>query len=779
MLPRSAARHIHLLITLPMLALAACGARSLAREGIPPVVAGLSDPVLAARDRGIVLLGELGCTNCHADDKGVVHAARRGPHLGGVGARVQADYLIRLVADPHEADPGTTMPALLYDRGDAARLDSATAIADYLRSLSPSIPASAEPIDAAAADRGKVLFHQVGCAACHAPYDAQDRAIALPDSVPLDNVAAKYQPAALRAFLLQPHDVRPDSRMPDLHLSPTEAHELASFLLRNAKPAGTANAVDSGRVALGRQLFAERRCASCHAGGDDRASPASPAAPLRGLKNLNGGCLSPALGPWPLWELSAAQRSDIQAALQNLDAPIGDELRIHQLLASRHCTACHARGESGGVAPERSSYFTTRDPSMGMEARIPPPLTGVGAKLQSAWLQDAIAHGQAIRPYLHTRMPGFGDAIAVALRGLLERTDQLPPLTLPTPAEDDRKRHEVRDLGCDLVGDKGMNCISCHAFAGEQAGSMAAVDLIDSTGVRLRREWFHHFLRAPYDFKQGTLMPQFFVGGVSARPNFAGGDVMQQIDGIWQYLAEGRNTRQPSGMRHPAIELKVDNEAVLLRRSAQRTGKRAISVGYPGGVNLTFDAESLSMNQVWWGKFANASGVFYGQGSGEVHPMSQQLVELPKGPAFAQLSAPDAPWPAATRRELGQEWLGYDLDAQQRPTFRYRCEGVAITDTPSVLTDDQKRVTLRRTITFQSDRDPTLQFRAARAERIEERGSDLGASEVAVGASLRMRLPSGSFRIRAAAKEQELIVSVPLQQGKAQLVIDYSYQEAK
>ena len=63
--------------------------------------------------------------------------------------------------------------------------------------------------------------------------------------------------------------------------------------------------------------------------------------------------------------------------------------------------------------------------------------------------------------------------------------------------------------------------------------------------------------------------------------------------------------------------------------------------------------------------------------------------------------------------------------------------------------------------------------------RIEDRGTKQGTSEVAVGNSLRIRLPSGSFRIRAAAKEQELLVTIPLREGKAQLVLDYVSQEAK
>ena len=77
---------------------------------------------------------------------------------------------------------------------------------------------------------------------------------------------------------------------------------------------------------------------------------------------------------------------------------------------------------------------------------------------------------------------------------------------------------------------------------------------------------------------------------------------------------------------------------------------------------LTFDAESLALNQIWWGRFVDASGVWSGQGSGAARVMERQRTDLGKGPAFAELANATAPWPGASRRELQHE----GRDCEQR-----------------------------------------------------------------------------------------------------------------
>lgn len=744
--------------------LVACGEAS--REvAVAPVVPGASAAGLSARVRGTVLLEELGCVACHEEGTA---APQRGPDLATLASRVRPGFVARFLADPLGVRPGTAMPDLLRDRDARSREAAAEALACYVLSFAKG-DASAETGDPEAAARGRSLFHEIGCVACHAPRDAAGRETALPGSLPLGDLSAKYAVPGLRAFLLAPGK----SRMPDLRLSPSEAHDLASFLLQGTGTATTPEpARDQALVATGRTLFAERGCAHCHA-LPDAARPRAPRPKALSELDPKRGCLSGARGAWPFWALTNGQREELTAALRDRAKPLADEERILAMLAARNCLACHARGEAGGVTPGRDAFFVSADPSVGNESRLPPPLTGVGAKLQRAWLVDAIAHGQTARPYLRTRMPGFGPELAAELGELLARTDVLPPLALAPLPSDEKQARALTDLGRELVGEKGMNCIACHLFAGERVGTMGALDLVESTAQRLRPEWFAHYLRAPLRFKPGTTMPTFFPDGVSVRKELGNGDTATQIAAIWHYLAEGRNVGKPQGMRRPPIELGVDKEAVMLRRSVQATGKRGIGVGYPLGVNLTFDAERLGLNQIWWGKFVDAAPVWTGQGSGEARILGKDRVTLPNGPAFAVLSEADAKWPTASRRELGHRFLGYDLDEAQRPTFRYVCDDVTIADTCREVPSAGKPL-LRRTLHCTAAKDVVVTFRAARAPRVD----DLGAGLVQVGTSLRVTLPKDAFRIRSEGSDRELLVAIPIEHGQGELVLEYAWQEA-
>ncbi|MFN9947962.1 MAG: hypothetical protein ACK56S_14045 [Planctomycetota bacterium] len=771
---------------LPLLALASALALPSCRDAVadapsaPPVVAALARHELAPRVRGLVLRDELGCVACHADAADAPPApGPRGPDLASVAARVRPAYLAAFLAAPHAVEPGTPMPDLLHGLAARDRAEAAANLAAYLQSFGAAAATSdaAPPAPhAAAVAQGRTLFHPISCAACPAPRGADGRELPLPAATPLAPLAAKYTHAALTAFLLAPHEARPARRMPDLRLAPAEAHALAHFLLAGSSDAATTDrsptAPAPARVAAGRTTFAARGCVHCHPLADPLRAPSPAAKPLAALDPTRG-CLSGRAGPWPHYALTDAQRADLAAALAAPSTPPAADEPLQRLLAGHDCTACHTRDDWANLADARQPFFVSADLSLGEDGRLPPTLTGVGAKLQPGWLRAAIAHGQAERPYLRTRMPGFGPRLADDLAARLAATDTLPPIPLlPPPAEGDPQREE-RELGRTLVGDKAMNCITCHTFAGDRAGSMAAIDLVATTGERLRPEWFAHFLRDPVRVRPDTLMPRFFVDGRSTRPEHAGGDVDRQIAAMWRYLAEGRNVGKPSGIRRAPIELEVGDEAVLLRRSAPHTGKRAISVGLPGGVNFTFDAERLALNQLWRGRFVDAAPVWTSQGSGEVRLLGDGRQQLPAGPMFAMLADPDAPWPTADRRELGDRWLGYDLDAQQRPTFRYTCGAVAITDAPverPQAPGSDQPPGLRRTFTFAAEQSTTLQFRAAVAARIDE----LGAGRVQVGDGLELQLPVGSYRVLDRDGGREVRVAIPVPTTGASLTIDYT-----
>ncbi|MCA8952667.1 MAG: hypothetical protein KDE27_24355 [Planctomycetes bacterium] len=749
--------------------LAGCGAGAggaMPRTGAPAVIAGLDAAGLTGALRGRVLLGELGCVRCHASGDHVLGAAS-GPSLTTVAGRIDQSYLVEFLQDPRTVEAGTTMPDLLRDMQGPELAAAADALAHYLRSFSSGSVGDvdadvAEPeVDEAARQRGEELYRRVGCRACHDNDDARRY---------LDR---KYSTAALNAFLLAPHAARPAQRMPDFGLAPAEAHDLTQFLQTLPRARTAPLPVDTAKAAAGRTLFGARGCAACHELADESRRDAPAAKPLDQLDALRG-CLSETAGTGPAYDLTAAQRSDLRAALAALGTPAtGNDLAI-ELLARRRCLVCHRRGDVDAVtAGLARDLFGTDDPTLGEEGRMPPPLTGVGAKLQREWLTGAIAHGQRERPYLHMRMPGFGVEFAAQLADLLTTVDAESGDGIAPLPEDRDAAEAVKTVGRELVSDGGMNCISCHRFAGEQAGSMAAIDLVYSTGERLRPEWFARFLRDPFRFKPNTLMPHFFPDGRSTRPAIADGDVDRQIAGLWHYLAEGRNVRRPTGLRPPPIELTVADEAVMLRRSVQHTGKRGISVGYPGGVNVTFDAERLGLNQVWWGRFVDARPVWTSQGSGEAQILSQDRAELPNGPAFAALPAADAPWPAATRRERGDAWRGYDLDAARRPTLRYTFGDVAIADTPSEMRVDGGRTTLRRTLRLTGPA-ASLWFRAARDARIER----LDARTVRVGRALLVASDTPAEIVAIPGDDaRELRFAVQVAPDGASLELEYRWQE--
>ena len=105
-----------------------------------PVVAGFerfargSDDPVAEVEGGLLLLGELGCVNCHAPgDAASRHVGgRSGPILDRVGERIDPAWLARYLADPPAVRPAGTMPHVLAGLEGAERTRVATALTHYL-----------------------------------------------------------------------------------------------------------------------------------------------------------------------------------------------------------------------------------------------------------------------------------------------------------------------------------------------------------------------------------------------------------------------------------------------------------------------------------------------------------------------------------------------------------------------------------------------------------------------------------------------------------------------
>jgi mono/diheme cytochrome c family protein len=734
---------------------------SLAQTAVPPVIGGLQqhsdiEPLLA----GGILLSELNCTACHSSNKKWL-SFKGAPDLSGTGNRMIEDHLKEFITDPAGTKPGTTMPNLLDHLSEAERNQTAKALAHYLTS-NGSGSVSNQNTASDSVERGRVLYHTVGCVACHSPENP------IEGSVPLGSLESKYTLSGLASFLRNPLLTRPSGRMPDLNLNHEEAADLAGYLLRNQTRQVSPFILDVQLAEQGRILFNKHGCITCHqnnSGGEANQSIA--------LKNLreNEGCLSNRKGNWPRYALSNEQKSDIIEVLQNINLRLNEEQEIQTTLTKFNCIACHRRNSYGGIAESRNEYFSSQDPNLGEQGRLPPTLTGVGVKLKPAWLRQILVQGAPGRNYLNTRMPQFPASHLERLMVLIDQTDQLPSVDPISFA----KINDAKRAGRDLTGTDGLNCLACHTFKGKRTGAMGALDLT-VMAQRLQRDWFHQYLLQPQQFSPNTLMPTYWINGQSQKPEILEGRTNDQIEALWLYLSEGYSAGEPRGLRREPMKLvSTNSEAVMLRRSYRGIGKRGIGVGYPGEVNLVYNAEQLCLAMIWRGEFADPAGVWRSQGHGTVRPLSRNPISFPQMPELAFLDRPNADWPTVQGRSEHYQFNGYTLDEQRRPTFRYHYLNVQVDDNfVETLNPESGTHFLRRTLVFKSiSPQKTLVFRAAENAEIIAKNSN----RFQIGNNLRITI-SKEFpaQIINLKNSRQLRVPIHSNSEETSMILDYNWE---
>ncbi len=736
--------------------------------------------------QGIVLLKEFNCSACHLDDVTQTQlTAKQPPDLRRSIGRINPHFVRQFVADPLDTRPRTTMPDVMSGMSDEDRQTVAEQITHYLASLgdtqstasqstasqstasqsTESQSTAPQPVDATAATRGGELFHTVGCAACHSPRDENHREVLAESSDPLGDVHHKYNLDGLVAFLENPLEVRPSGRMPKLQLTHWEAVDVASYLLSHPQAEVTSKPweLDQELVAKGKVHFDQLGCRQCHQVDSAVAKPSS--LPLSQVR-VEQGCLSGSTGKWPTFSLTESQRQAIQAALGRESHELSGGDAIAVTLTAFRCLSCHQRDDLGGVSDQRDAYFQTTNPNLGPQGRIPPTLTGIGAKLNPKWMQSVLAGQRTIRPYVLTRMPQFGTENVEHLVDLCQQTDRLPSVDFAK--FDDQKM--MRETGAEMVGTGGLNCIVCHTFQQQQAANMPAVDLTEMA-ERLKKDWFYRYMQDPQSLSPNTIMPSFWPGGRAMRTDILDGDRNQQIEALWQYLLDGRQARTPRGLIVEPLELLATDEAVMLRRSYPGVGKRGIGVGLPGEVNLVFDAEQMRLALIWKGKFADPASVWRGQGSGTVRPLGEGLLQFAAGP---DLDDATNPWIADDGRPPRHHFKGYSLDDQMRPRFRYEFDGVNVDDyAVDVLDALTGNPFIRRTVTLKADSDRDgLSFRVATGKSIV-RGDD---GVYVVDNRLRIHIDEAhAGSIVDVADGKSLLIPLSITGGATPLTLEYKW----
>lgn len=447
-------------------------------------------------------------------------------------------------------------------------------------------------------------------------------------------------------------------------------------------------------IEQGRRDFATLGCAECH----QREGFAPSEMPRGGVlvSSRTEGCLTGAAGV-PSYRLNDRQVAALRAAIEgSASADTSAARTVDTTMVRFNCVACHRRGELPGPEGRHDSLFTSTQPEMGDEGRLPPPLDGVGAKLRGAWLGELLDQGARDRFYMNVRMPGFGSQNVGHLVDALAAAD---PFEAPEAIVTDEPDRRLKVVGRSLVGESSLGCVKCHVFGPNRATGIQAISLTTMTR-RLKDDWFIAYMLAPSSLRPGTRMPESWPGGATFFPKLLDGKATTQIHAVWKYLSDGDQAPLPAGIGSVGIELTPIAEPIVYRNFIEGAGARAIGVGYPERVNLAFDADQLRLALVWQGSFIDAGLHWTGRGVGFQKPLGENVLPFADASGVAVLADPESAWPDGSARDQGARFRGYRFDATRRPEFLYSIDGRSIVDRFEPIADP-RFPGLARTLSFE------------------------------------------------------------------------------
>jgi mono/diheme cytochrome c family protein len=366
--------------------------------------------------------------------------------------------------------------------------------------------------------RGRAIMTRFGCYACHLVRGHEEFRAEAP---PLHTIALKTGATWLRQWLKDPKAVDPNTTMPNFDLSDDEIEELSHALFGRMSPPALGAAIASadreppGDPAVGKKIFSEARCISCHT-VDGKGHGTAPELSKIATSATRGWLLAFVRDPhafnprtrMPQYGFSESESRDVVAYLEDelrdFDAPkdVLVPLRVNQSLAekgektfrARGCFSCH--GSEGVTVAERFG----------------PDLNGVGDKKASsldfgrrddlprttpAWLGAKLAHPRSFAQGL--KMPTFDfspEDVRAVVTALLAIGAQ--------PVPESYRVAERSPAAVIPGGDVGRlvdryRCLSCHRI-GELGGDISTAPLTYE-GSKVRRDWLVDYLLVSYSLR--------------------------------------------------------------------------------------------------------------------------------------------------------------------------------------------------------------------------------------------------------------------------------------
>jgi mono/diheme cytochrome c family protein len=500
--------------------------------------------------RGRQLLASLHCQGCHRLP-GIERPPMLGPDLSSIGTKVSREWIYKWLKEPRsivDNDGNTVVNG--YETGDEPRMPKFRLAEDELRGLSaylsmqkakPLAPYNIDPRIVAAwsknselASQGELRFRQMFCSTCHAlavTRAGETKLIGGDIGPELTKVGSKVKPEWLIAWLRDPQTYLPHTRMPRYGWSDEDLYKVTQYietkltdsdLLATVPQLGPASEQD---IQLGRRLFLEKGCASCHViEGISPQKDFGPDLSALGAKNASDLEFSNSKIPHNLVAYIRAKLqdpvsvnpvarmprynwtpSDLDAVTTALLSLKGSPptSALQNLAVPRKESSFHPTGSFAEVYDRYKCYVCHKFGGYGGD--LAPDLSYEGSRAQRQWLVEFLKNPQTLRPTLVLRMPQFNmsEKDATTLADYIGLVLQHPDAN-PASADVKQFTPAMAALGKQLYEVK-YQCQSCHTIGG--TGGYVGPNL-NNAGNWLTPAWIEAWLRNPQALIPDSIEPR-------------------------------------------------------------------------------------------------------------------------------------------------------------------------------------------------------------------------------------------------------------------------------
>jgi cbb3-type cytochrome oxidase cytochrome c subunit len=586
--------------------------------------------------------------------------------------------------------------------------------------------------------KGRALFENLNCVACHA---APGSIIGTRPGPDLSRIGERASTAWMFHWLDRPQKFRAAAVMPSVLANAQDRADVAAYLatLTTARPrsdAVTANA------ATGAELLAKTGCTACH--GEDTVSLAGLGSKWRDASQLAAFLMDPlavdSSGRMPDMALSRVEAESLathllaskNAAFETAP-PAGNPSRGRTLVAMTGCANCHVVKDTQGTvtphvaapppgamdatkgcladAPAAPSprYALTADDRAALRAFVQSPdvsrapvqdfARNLGAFQCTAcheWNGPATLKPDMPPPALTTA----GDKLRASWleRVLLDRKRVRPWMELRMPHYGAAVQPLVHQFAAQAGAEPGEGATLPEATRAQVAagvqllgageGGLACINCHDFRGAKsigqLRGpDLVEMNARIRTDWLQRWLRDPARIQPGTAMPAFFSDMPAAKAEGmiasVLHALRAGVDMPMPPGLGGAAESFvqTVSSEPVLLRTFMPESSPRSIAVGLPGGQNYCFDAQTAQLRYAWSGGFVDMKPAWSARGGEPATPLGK--VWFKAGDDFPlRVGAPDAKPKAVFR--------GYRFEGKT-PVMLYAVDGVAVVEKISATPD--------------------------------------------------------------------------------------------